>query len=102
MTTLEAGELVHLRDDEFARADAVSEGELIALALASAAVEGGAPAVPYAVAPGDTDLPSWYMPAVTAVTVRRWYRPVIVAIVATLLVLEALGLCSVYGQVVIG
>jgi hypothetical protein len=47
-------------------------------------------------------LPSWYMPPAVARHVTGWRTPVIVAIVAVLLGLEALGLCSIFGQVVVG
>lgn len=47
-------------------------------------------------------LPTWYMAPVVVGRVAGWRRPVVVAIVAALFVLEGLGLCSVFGQVVIG
>ncbi len=47
-------------------------------------------------------LPSWYMPAVATRRATPAQRAVVVSIVVALLVLEALGLCSVFGQVVIG
>jgi hypothetical protein len=47
-------------------------------------------------------LPAWYMPAVAIRHCSGTKRAVIVSIVLALLVLEALGLCSVFGQVVIG
>lgn len=46
-------------------------------------------------------LSSWYMPAATR-RVHGWRAVVVVGIIVVLLVLEALGLCSVFGQVVIG
>ncbi len=42
------------------------------------------------------------MPAASASRVSGWRTPVVVTLVVTLLVLEALGLCSVFGQVVAG
>jgi hypothetical protein len=47
-------------------------------------------------------LPAWYMPAVAIRHCSGTKRAVVVSIVVALLVLEALGLCSVFGQVVIG
>lgn len=46
-------------------------------------------------------LPSWYMPALRG-RLFGWRAGVVVVIVATLLTLEILGLCSAFGQVVIG
>jgi hypothetical protein len=42
------------------------------------------------------------MPAATSFGLRGWKRPVLLGVVVTLVVLEALGLCSVFGQVVVG
>lgn len=47
-------------------------------------------------------LPEWYMPLGLARPVRGWKVPVVVVLVATFVALEALGLCSTYGHVVIG
>ena len=48
-------------------------------------------------------LPHWYMPPVMwSGGTCRWRKAVIIVIVATLVTIEALGLCSVFGQVVIG
>jgi hypothetical protein len=47
-------------------------------------------------------LGSWYMPPTSTRGLSGWRRPVVLAIVTTLVVLEALGLCSVFGQVVVG
>jgi hypothetical protein len=43
-------------------------------------------------------LPSWYMAPATARGGRRWRAPVVVAIIAALLLIEALGLCNTFGQ----
>lgn len=45
-------------------------------------------------------LPDWYMPAPARSTRRGWQRAVILLIVAALVVIEAAGLCSTYGQIV--
>jgi len=47
-------------------------------------------------------LPSWYMPAPTTRMRPRWLTPVVLAIVATFLLIEAAGLCSTFGHIVIG
>jgi hypothetical protein len=45
-------------------------------------------------------LPSWYMPTPMARTGSRWRIPVVVAIVAAFVIIEAFGLCSTFGQLV--
>jgi hypothetical protein len=45
-------------------------------------------------------LPGWYMPPVTAGRTRRWQTPVVVAIIAAFLLIDALGLCITYGQLI--
>lgn len=49
-------------------------------------------------------LPDWYMPAPATGTrsFRGWRRWLILLIVVTFVALEAYGLCSTYGQVVLG
>jgi hypothetical protein len=49
-------------------------------------------------------LPAWYLPAVVpGVRLRsRWQRAVVLALVATFAVIEALGLCTVFGHLVVG
>ncbi|MCU1492956.1 MAG: hypothetical protein JWO62_720 [Acidimicrobiaceae bacterium] len=88
-----------LDDDRF------SDDELTALALAAEPDPVVEPdAVPIALGPrfSSSMLGAWYMPAVAMHRSSGWRRPVVVALVATLVVLEALGLCSVFGQVVVG
>ncbi len=85
----------------------ITDAELEELALASD-LEAPIPddAVPIELAllsrAAPTGLASWYMPAVISARSSGWRRPVVIGIVGTLVVLEALGLCSVFGQVVIG
>jgi len=82
----------------------ISDAELAELALA-ASDDGqiDADAVPLAIGGGYGGfLGSWYMPPVTATRVSGWRTPILLTIVVTLVVLEALGLCSVFGQVVVG
>ena len=45
-------------------------------------------------------LPAWYMPTPMARVSPRWRLPVVLALVAAFLVIEAFGLCSTFGQVV--
>jgi hypothetical protein len=47
-------------------------------------------------------LRSWYMPPAMARPRRGWRLPAVIVIVAVLLTLEVLGLCSVFGQVIVG
>jgi len=86
----------------------LTEEELCALALGT---EAGRPpaddAVPLADyldarAPGDAPglLPAWYMPTPMARVSPRWRTPVVLAIVAAFVLIEAFGLCSTFGQVV--
>jgi hypothetical protein len=58
-------------------------------------------AVPFDHAVGretDGDLPAWYMPApMTGARLGGWRRSVILTFVASLLVIEAAGLCTTFG-----
>ncbi len=82
---------------------AFTEAELTALAL-SADPDGPLDddAVPMAQYLGEQDglLPAWYMPTPMARTGPRWRIPVVVAIVAAFVIIEAFGLCSTFGQLV--
>ena len=101
MTVVDATSVI----DADAADGALSDAELEELALAG---ELDAPlaadAVPLSLLSNSTAacLPSWYMPPVGMHRFSRWRTVVVVSIVATLVALEALGLCSVFGQVVIG
>ncbi len=88
----------------------LSDAELTALALAADPDEPlGPDAVPLSVylsqVPGLAQvsglLPSWYMPEAMATTGRRWRTPIILAIILAFVMIEAWGLCSTYGQVVL-
>jgi hypothetical protein len=85
--------------------DGFTDAELAALALAADPdVQPDKDAVPLT---GYADqsaaaLPEWYMPPVTARRGKRWRTPVVLAIVVAFLVIEAVGLCSTYGQLVVG
>ena len=43
-------------------------------------------------------LPEWYMAPAMARSGQRWRTPVVLAIVAAFLLIEALGLCNTFGQ----
>lgn len=83
----------------------LSDAELTELALAA---DPGLPLDPDAVPmqeylgqhPGL--LPEWYMPAPSARRARAWRVPVVVTLVAAFLVIEAMGLCTTFGQLVAG
>jgi len=82
--------------------EVVTGEELEALALAA---DPAAPipddAIPYdrVVGEGPALLPEWYMGRATAVHASRWRRPVVLAIVAAFLLIDAAGLCSTYGVI---
>jgi hypothetical protein len=48
-------------------------------------------------------LPTWYMPAPSGGVgrSRRWKRVVVIAVIIAFLVVDAYGLCSVYGSITI-
>lgn len=81
---------------------AFSDEELTALALAADPDAPLAPdAVPvaaYLLSLPAALLPSWYMAPAMARGGSRWRRTVVLAVIAAFLVIEALGLCSTYGQ----
>jgi hypothetical protein len=86
----------------------LTEDQLTAMALAA---DPGEPmdedAVPLSVYLGAMGqvgglLPQWYMPTPMARRARGWRVPVVLAIVAAFLIIEALGLCSTFGQLTIG
>jgi hypothetical protein len=85
--------------------DAISDAELTALAL-SADPEAplSADAVPLAfyLSKAACILPQWYMPPTDArCGGNRWRTPIIVAIIVAFLLIDAWGLCSTYGQIVL-
>jgi hypothetical protein len=84
---------------------ALTDDELCALALADPPGLPPAPdAVPLATYLGDEPglLPAWYMPTPMIRIRARWRTPVVVAIVAAFVAIEAFGLCSTFGQIVPG
>jgi hypothetical protein len=83
----------------------LSDAELTELALTA---DPDAPladdAVPMEVYLGQAPglLPEWYMPAPMLRRARAWRVPVVVTIVGAFVIIEALGLCSAFGQLVPG
>jgi len=49
-------------------------------------------------------LPDWYMPSPAGggLLARRWQRCVVLLLIVAFVAIEAYGLCSTYGQVVLG
>jgi hypothetical protein len=81
----------------------IGEDELTALALAAEPLLSPADdAVPLAdyLAQEPGLLPAWYMPTPMNRVSPRWQLPVVLALVAAFLVIEAFGLCSTFGQIV--
>jgi hypothetical protein len=80
-----------------------TEAELTELALAA---DPDAPLDADAVPMGDYLsqapglLPTWYMPSPMARPGKVWRVPVVLAIVAAFVIIEAFGLCSTFGQLV--
>jgi hypothetical protein len=83
----------------------LTEVELTELALAA---DPDAPvdvdAVPVAVYLAQTSglLPEWYMPAPMLRRATGWRVPVMLAVIGAFVFIEALGLCSTFGQLVPG
>jgi hypothetical protein len=82
-----------------------SEDELTEMALAADSADPfDDDAVPLAVFLGQRAglLPQWYMPTPMARSGSRWRTPVVLIIVGAFIVIEAMGLCSTFGQLVPG
>jgi hypothetical protein len=81
----------------------VSDEELAFLALeADPDLPLADDAVPFEVHGSDELLPDWYMPAPTSGPRRGWRRRVAVTTVASILLINAAGLCVTYGPVTFG
>jgi len=79
----------------------LSDAELTELALAADPDQPLDPdAVPISAYLGQLPgaLPDWYMPPATTRVGKRWRIPVVLVIVGAFLLIEALGLCSTFGQ----
>jgi hypothetical protein len=84
--------------------DQFSDEELATLALAADPDQLVAPdAVPIVFDVGQQPgaLPSWYMPSAPIGRGGRWRSSVLLLIVAAFIAIEAVGLCSTYGPVVL-
>ncbi len=84
--------------------DLLSDEDLEALALGANPDDPlASDAVPLVMQPGDPDglLPSWYMPGAIKVSTNRWWRAIALVLVLSFLVIEAAGLCSTYGSLVV-
>jgi hypothetical protein len=82
-----------------------TEAELTALALSAdpdAPLDEDAVPLSWYLAQAPNSLPLWYMPAAMARPGKGWRVPVVLAIVAAFVIIEAFGLCSTYGQLVTG
>ena len=78
----------------------LTDEELTALALGERSLrplsdDAATTAPPWAV--GGGALPLWYMPPVARAARRRWTAPVVVAVIAAFLLIDAMGLCNTYG-----
>ncbi len=49
-----------------------------------------------------TLLPDWYMPTPTAGARTRWHAVVVVLVIASFVLINALGLCITYGHLMVG
>jgi hypothetical protein len=94
-TTRSAGSNWELHDS------VISDAELTALALAAdpdLPLDRDAVPLPVYLSQGRALLPDWYMPQAMAPSGNRWRTLVVLTIIFAFLFIEALGLCSTYGQ----
>jgi hypothetical protein len=81
----------------------LTDEELTALALAAGTdetVEPDAVALDIYSGRSPSLLPLWYMPPVIATRARGWRRPTVFVVIAAFLLIDALGLCITFGQLV--
>lgn len=103
MTNLTYASVASTEEYKSLDGEPLSDAELTALALAS---DPDQPLDPDAVAldlrPVEFAgaLPEWYMPPVVARVSKGWRRPVVFAIIAAFLLIDAFGLCITFGQLV--
>jgi hypothetical protein len=84
--------------------DLISDEDLAALALgANPDAPLASDAVPLVMPPSGLGglLPSWYMPIAIKRSTNRWWRTIAIVLVLSFLVIEAAGLCSTYGSLVV-
>jgi hypothetical protein len=100
-----SGDSTHVATTIPALDDPITEEELTALALAADPDSPLDPeAVPLSVYLGQIPalLPQWYMPpAMASSGGSRWRTGIILAVILAFVLIEAWGLCSTYGQVVL-
>lgn len=97
-------ETIELPEPEISELFEISDEELTALALAADPDERLAPdAVAIDLQPPifAGALPAWYMPPVMARAAIGWRKPVVLSIILALVLIDALGLCITYGQLVV-
>jgi hypothetical protein len=78
----------------------ITQEELTELALAAdpdTAISPDAVPIDIHLSQFSAALPLWYMPPVVRSGGGRWRRPVVLAVVAAFLLIDALGLCNTYG-----
>ena len=93
-----------LDHEDVNRINPISDEELAELALAAdpnLSLEGARPIAEFIGPAGESTLPEWYMPAVMggSLHLRGWRRGIIFSFITALVVIEAFGLCSTYGQI---
>lgn len=92
-------------EDERLPADCeFTDEELTDLALAADPDQAPDPeAVPFSIYPGSGLglLPLFYMPPVTATSMRRWWTPVVILIIVAFLAIDVVGLCMTYGVITV-
>jgi hypothetical protein len=80
--------------------DPLTDEELTALALGESSfrpLSDGAVAATLPWTVGGGALPLWYMPPVARRARGRWTAPVVAAVIAAFLLIDAMGLCNTYG-----
>ncbi len=78
----------------------LSDDELTALALAADPDEplsDDAVPIQFHLASLGPSLPLWYMPPAISRGGRRWKAPLVIMVVASFLLIDAMGLCNTYG-----
>jgi hypothetical protein len=105
VTVVIGGDATGAVTDDGAGDDPITEEELIALALAAdpdgPLDPGAVPLSEYLAQVPGLLLPQWYMAPAAASSGSRWRTGVILAIILAFVMIEAWGLCSTYGQVVL-
>jgi hypothetical protein len=90
-------------DGDMVEGEPFSEAELTALALAAdpdGLIDDDAVSVAEFLGQPGGLLPAWYMPSPMVRNSKPWRIPVVLAIVAAFVIIEAFGLCSTFGQLV--